>query len=218
MSAKDCGHHDEERRKLLRRILIAIAGLIILIAIVIFFIWAILHPTKPRFILQDVTIYNFSTAAGPPYTLTSYIQVTISSRNPNDHIGIYHRKLDVYATYRTQQITEATLLPGTYQGHKDTVVWSPFLVGSFVPISPYLQQGLSQDLNFGSILINVKIDGRIKWKVGSWISGTYHLYVNCPAFVRLGEPGAAAGGTVAVGPVMKFQLFQRCHVETALGS
>ncbi|GMG98418.1 hypothetical protein Nepgr_000258 [Nepenthes gracilis] len=40
---------------------------------------------------------------------------------------VYYEKLDVYAAYRNQQITLPTLLPPTYQGHKDTVVWSPFL-------------------------------------------------------------------------------------------
>ncbi|PON47260.1 Late embryogenesis abundant protein [Trema orientale] len=214
MSVKDCGHHHDERKKLVRRLVMAAALLITLLALVIFLVWAILHPTKPRFVLQDVTVYNFTAANGPPYILTSTIQVTLSSKNPNDRIGIYYQKLDVYVTYRTQQITVATLLPSSYQGHHDVTVWSPFLSGYSVPISPYLQQVLSQDLNVGSMLVTVRIAGKVKWKVGSWVSGKYHLDVNCPAYLRFGNPT----GGIPVGPALKLQLLQSCHVETALGS
>nr|DAD29601.1 TPA_asm: hypothetical protein HUJ06_031069 [Nelumbo nucifera] len=34
--------------------------------------------------------------------LTSNFQVIVSSRNPNDKIGIYYNRLDVYATYSNQ--------------------------------------------------------------------------------------------------------------------
>ncbi|KAL5550135.1 hypothetical protein UlMin_000311 [Ulmus minor] len=194
MSGNDCG-----QQKLLRPILIAIAGLIILIVIVIVVIWAILQPKKPRFILHDVTIYNFTTSAGPPCTLTSNIHVTISSDNPNYLIGIYYRELDVYATSRKQQITATTLLNGTYQGRYETVMWSSFLVGSAVPIPPYFHKDLNRELYSSTpVLIDVQIDGRIRWKVGSWISGDYHLHVYCQAFILL----------------PKFKGFQHCDVET----
>ncbi|XP_062082565.1 NDR1/HIN1-like protein 1 [Humulus lupulus] len=214
MSVKDCGNHHDGRKKLIRRLIMAIAGLIILLSLVVFLVWAILHPEKPGFILQDVTIYNFTTTTVPPYILTTVTQLTISSKNPNDRIGIYYQKLDVCVTYRAQQITVATLLPPSYQGHHDVAVWSPLVYGNAVPISPFLQQVLSQDLNVGSMLVNVKIGGRVKWKVGTWVSGRYRLDVNCPAYLRFGNPT----GVYPVGPAVKLQLLQRCHVETALGS
>ncbi|KAM6576535.1 hypothetical protein CsatB_028372 [Cannabis sativa] len=215
MSVKDCGHHHNERKKMVRRLIMAVAALIILLAMVVFLVWAILQPHKPTFILQDVTLYNFTTTTAPPYILTTVTQLTISSKNPNGRIGIYYQKLDVYVTYREQQITAATLLPYSYQGHHDVAVWSPLVFGNAVPVSPYLQQVLSQDLNFGSMLIEVKIEGRVKWKVGTWVSGRYRLGVSCPAYLRFGNP---TGGLPTMGPVVKLQLFQRCHVETTLVS
>ncbi|EXB66196.1 hypothetical protein L484_001752 [Morus notabilis] len=214
MSIKHCGHHhNEEWRKLVRRILIGLATLVVILAIVILLVWAILHPSKPRFVLQDVTVYNFTASAGPPYALTAVIQATISSRNPNDRVGVYYHQLDVFPSYRGQQITAALLLPASYQGYNDVTVWSPMLLGNDVPISPYLQQLLSQDLNVGSMLVDIKIVGRVKWKVGSWVSGKYHFDVNCPAYLQLG----GSTGIIPVGPAMKLQLLLRCHVETALG-
>ncbi|KAF5956405.1 NDR1/HIN1-like protein 1 [Camellia sinensis] len=209
MTTKDCGHHHhDERRKFYLRLFAVILTIIILVLIVIFLIWIILRPTKPRFILLDATVYAFNISS-PPNFLTSNLQITLSSRNPNDRIGIYYDKLDVYASYRSQQITLPTLLPSTYQGHKDENVWSPFLYGNAIPVAPFLAESLAEDQVAGSVLINIRVDGRVRFKVGTFISGKYHLYVNCPAFISFGN----RNNGIPVGPAIKFQLVQNCHVD-----
>ena len=209
MIAKDCGQHDD-KQQVVKRILVAIFGLLILFAIVVFLVWAILHPAKPRFILQDVTIYAFNLTA--PNYLTSNMQITLSSRNPNDRIGIYYQKLDIFASYRNQQITLPTLLLRTYQGHRDVTIWSPFLYGNAVPVAPFLEAGLSQDMNAGLVLLNIKVFGQLKWKVGTWISGRYQINANCPAYIFFSDRTR----NIQVGPAMKYQLLQTCSVDVSL--
>ncbi|KAF7805744.1 NDR1/HIN1-like protein 1 [Senna tora] len=217
MSVKECGHHDDDDdRQVVRRVVSGIVGFIVLILLIIFLIWIILRPSKPRFILQDATVFafNLSSPVAPtltPNTISITMQVTLSAHNPNDRIGIYYHKLDVYASYRNQQISLGTLLPASYQGHKDVTVWSPFLYGTAVPVSPYVLDSLRQDQNAGGVLVNVKVNGRVKWKVGSWVSGRYHLFVNCPAYIRFA--GDAANGIGVVGPAVKFQILQSCSVD-----
>ncbi|KAI5388665.1 NDR1/HIN1-like protein 1 [Lathyrus oleraceus] len=218
MSTKECGHHDDEhRRKLLRLIIAAIASLLFLILLTIFIIYLILKPTKPHFMIQDATIYNFnisSPTSSPfptPNTLSLTMQVTLSTHNPNNKIGIYYQKLHVYASYRSQQISFPTALPDTYQGHKDFTVWSPFIYGVAVPVSPFTLSALQQDQNNGMVLVSVKVNGRVKWKVGSWISGRYHIFVNCPAYVRF--VGDRNNGIGVVSPAVKFQVLQSCSVD-----
>ncbi|KAK4773607.1 hypothetical protein SAY87_028626 [Trapa incisa] len=210
------GHHDEERQALHRRIFTFIIGFLVLILLTIFIVFLILRPSKPSFILQDATVYEFNAssslpvaaAASPdPSFLNSNIQTTVSSRNPNDRIGIYYDQLDAYASYRGQQVTLPVLLPESYQGHKEVIEWSPFLLGRSVPLPPYTGDALAQDLNEGMVLLNVKIDGRVKWKVGTWISGSYHLHVNYPALLMLKTSAAGPGLS------MKVQLSQHCTVD-----
>lgn len=67
---------------------------------------------------------------------------------------------------------------------------------------------LQQDEDDGVVLVNVKVNGKVKWKVGTWVSGKYHIYVNCPAYIRFAGDRSIAGG-VAV----KFQLWQSCSVD-----
>lgn len=220
MSTKDCGHHDEGRQ-ILRRILAAVVAFIFLILLIIFLIWIILRPTKPRFMLQDATVFAFNLSTQQhtpplltptPNTLTLTLQVTLSSHNPNARIGVYYHALRVHASYRSQQISLPTALPDTYQGHKDYAIWSPFLYGAAVPVSPYTLNSLQQDQDAGVVLVNVKVNGKVKWKVGTWISGKYHIDVSCPAYFRFaGDHGGGNVGVVA--PAVKLQLLQSCSVD-----
>ncbi|XP_021289985.1 NDR1/HIN1-like protein 1 [Herrania umbratica] len=208
MSAKDCGNHGKSRRKLFRRIIACILIFNLIVLITILLIWAILRPSKPKFILQDITVFAFN--ASTPNFLTSNFQVTVSSRNPNDKIGIYYDRLDIYASYRNQQITLRTAIPPTYQGHNEVNVWSPFVYGNMVPIAPDLFLALNSDQAAGSVFLTIKIDGRVRWKVGTFISGRYHLYVRCPAYVTF---GSKTSGVIVGENAIKFQFVTRCSVS-----
>ncbi|KAK8972488.1 hypothetical protein V6N11_018849 [Hibiscus sabdariffa] len=208
MSVKECGNHGEGRRKVFRRIIGGILIFLVIVLITILLIWAILRPSKPRFILQDTTVYAFN--ASTPNFLTSNFQLTLSSRNPNDRIGIYYDRLDVYATYNNQQITLRTSLPPTYQGHKEINVWSPFINGNSVPIAPEFSASLGSEQAAGSIFLMIKIDGRVRWKVGAFVSGRYHLYVRCPAYITF---GSRSNGVMVGENAIKYQFVTRCSVS-----
>ncbi|KAG9129009.1 hypothetical protein Leryth_014760 [Lithospermum erythrorhizon] len=208
MSDKECGHHEEEKKKkLLHHILAGVAAFTLLILLTILLVYLILRPTKPRFILRDITVYAFNVSS--PTLLTSNLQTTLLTRNPNRHIGIYYDKLDVYASYRSQQISLPTLLPKTYLGHKDVVTWSPFLYGNAVPLAPLLSQSLAQDQMVGTVMVNVRVEGRVRWRVGNFVTGKYHLSVNCPAYINFGRSNTM----IMVGPAIKYQLVLPCHVD-----
>ncbi|CAL0326714.1 unnamed protein product [Lupinus luteus] len=208
MSVKECDHHKGKKKKIFRRLFFGIIIFLFIILLTILIVWAILRPTKPTFILQDVTVYAFN--ATVPNLLTSNFQVTLSSRNPNDKIGVYYDQLDTYVSYRSQQITLRTAIPPSYQGHKEVDVWSPFVYGNNVPVAPYNFVGLSQDQSNGNVLVDVKVDGRVRWKVGTFISGRYHIYVHCPAYITF---GAQSNGISVGNNAVKYQLVQRCSVN-----
>ncbi|KAJ8754586.1 hypothetical protein K2173_010192 [Erythroxylum novogranatense] len=207
-SAKGCDKHGHKRRKIFRRIFAGILILAFIVLLVVLLVWAILRPSKPRFILQDATVYTFNLSA--PNLLTSNIQVTVSSRNPNDKIGIYYDRLDIYASYRSQQITLRTAIQPTYQGHKEINVWSPFLFGNNVPVAPYNGLALGQDQSTGTVFLMIKIDGRVRFKVGAFTSGRYHLYVQCPAYLTFGNRNT---GIVVGANAVKYQLVTSCSVS-----
>ncbi|XP_010464906.1 PREDICTED: NDR1/HIN1-like protein 12 [Camelina sativa] len=210
MTSKDCGSHSHSRRKLIRRIIWSIIFFLFIIFLTILLVWAILQPSKPRFLLQDATVYAFNVSGNPPNLLTSNLQITLSSRNTNDKIGIYYDRLDVYATYRNQQITFRTSIPSTYQGHKEVNIWSPFVYGTSVPVAPFNGLGLDQDQDNGSVMLIIRADGRVRWKVGTFITGKYHLYVKCPAYIDFNNKAA---GVIVGNNAVKYTFTSSCSVS-----
>ncbi|MGI4329143.1 LEA type 2 family protein [Klebsiella pneumoniae] len=205
-SEKVCSHHKHKWRKRLRKMCIGLLIFNFVMLVILLLVWAILQPRKPRFILQDVTVYAFNVSA--PNFLTSSIGVTIFSRNPNHMIGVYYDKLNVYAAYQNQQITYSSGIPPAYQGHKDSNVWSPVLSGTNVPVAPYNTISFGQDQTTGYLRLTIKMDGRVRFKVNTYLSRRYHLYVKCPAFINLGGPSTG----IIVRSGVKYQLSQRCSV------
>ncbi|KAK8514736.1 hypothetical protein V6N13_103110 [Hibiscus sabdariffa] len=208
MSVKECGDHREARRKFFRRVIASILVFILIVLITIFLIWAILRPSKPSFTLLDTTVYAFNASA--PSLLTSNFQITIRSRNPNDLIGIYYDRLDVYAEYRDEEITLRCRLPPTYQGYNDVNIWSPFIYGTMVPVAPEYSLALDAEQAAGSVFLMIKIGGRLRFRVGAFITGRYHIHISCPAYITFrGQSDGVLVGENAV----KLQFVQRCHVS-----
>ncbi|KAI4969164.1 hypothetical protein ZWY2020_000078 [Hordeum vulgare] len=207
---KDCGNHGGDHlRNGCRRLLAVTLSLAFTVAVIALIVYLVLRPTHPHFSLQDGSLrqLELSNSSG---LLSTSLQVTVASRNPNDRVGVYYDRLHVYASYKYQQITVAASLPPVYQGHGDVDVWSPVLDGPNVPLAPYLASTISQDCLAGRLMLHVKIDGRVRWKVGSWISGHYHLFVTCQAFLT-GGGGGGNGASGASG--FKFHKTNGCRVE-----
>ncbi|KNA06098.1 hypothetical protein SOVF_184230 [Spinacia oleracea] len=208
MSVKDCGHHKDKKKILLKRIAAGILTFIFIVLLVILIIWAVLKPSKPSFVLQDATLYNFNLTS--PAQLTSVFQVTVQSRNPNDKVGIYYDRMLTYATYHDQQISLPTSIPSTYQDTNGMNIWSPFLQGQSVPIAPYIGAQINNELQMGSVKLVIKMDGRVRFRVGSFVSGSYRIHVNCPAYIPIGNPNI---GTMVGRNAIKYQIVQGCGVS-----
>ncbi|KAJ1266769.1 hypothetical protein BS78_07G003800 [Paspalum vaginatum] len=213
MSIKYCEQHkDCEQRRLYRRFCAALVVLILLALLIVLIVWLVLRPTKPRFSLNDVTIVCLNVSSSSALTVT--MQATLASRNPNDRVGIYYDRADVFAEYRGAQVTVATALPPVFQSRGDAIVWAPFLSGADVPLPPYLAAALAQDETAGYLLVTVRVDGWIRWKAGAFITGHYHLRVRCPALLTVndgqGSYGSNAGGGLGY---FKFNRAAPCVVD-----
>ncbi|KMZ72325.1 harpin-induced like protein 11 [Zostera marina] len=204
MVTKDCKNSgDCEDRRFYKHIFVCLFSFIVLILFIILIIFLVLRPHKPKFTLQDATVYKLNFTQGyEPYHMTTTVQVTLSSHNPNNRIGVYYDKLDVYLDYKSQQITVPTAITSVYQGHNDVTVWSPFLFGVDIPVAPYLCISVTEDQTAGLVLMHVRTSGKLRWKVGSWTSGHYHIHVNCPAFMSVDGNG-----------VYRFQQITDCTVD-----
>ncbi|CAD6258138.1 unnamed protein product [Miscanthus lutarioriparius] len=212
---KDCGNHaDDDFRQSCRRLLLILLTLALLAGVIALVIYLVLRPTHPSFYLQDASLRQLDLTNGTAPLLSTTAQVTLASRNPNARVGVYYDRLDVSASYKYQQVTLNSRLqpPGVYQGHGDVDVWSPVLAGPGVPFAPFLADALNKDIAAGYLILQVRIDGRVRWKVGSWVSGHYHIFVTCPAYFINAGAGSGYGGAVGAHG-LRFQTATYCRVE-----
>lgn len=193
-SPKHCGSSSKtalvEGRRLNRRFLWAVTSILLSLASAAFLIWLIFHPSKPEFYLRDADVSELSQPS--PRLLNSTIFLSLVARNPNSRVGIYYDHLRAYATYRGQQITAGVELPPFYQGHDDTNLLTASLSGTGVPVAASFGYEVSRDQISGRVPLKLRIDGRIRWKVGSWVSGQYRIDVECVAIVGFRAAAAAA--------------------------
>ncbi|KAF7020014.1 unnamed protein product [Triticum aestivum] len=220
MAVKDCGGHkgggcECHRRRLYRKCCGALLALVLLALFIILIVYLVLRPHKPRFYLQDLAVLCLNVTPPTSAYLFTTMQATVAARNPNDRVGVYYDEADMYAQYKGVAITVPTRLPVAYQGHRDQSVWSPYLRSmDSVVLPPQLAVALAQDETAGYVLVDVRVDGQVRWKVGTWISGHYHLRVNCPALIRVNEGKGSYGATTGGGPdYFRFQQAAACAVD-----
>ncbi|PKI74724.1 hypothetical protein CRG98_005051 [Punica granatum] len=60
------------------------------------------------------------------------------------------------------------------------------------------------------VVIMIKLDGQVKWKLGVIAKGSYHITVKCPAYIPFGTNGT---GIYVGNNAIKYQLLQRCGVN-----
>ncbi|KAJ0267165.1 NDR1/HIN1-like protein 26 [Hirschfeldia incana] len=187
---------NNRRKKLFFTLSTFFSGLLL----IIFLIWLTLHPTKPEFSLTEADIYTLNLSSSATHVLNSSIQLTVFSKNPNKKVGIYYDKLLVYAAYRGQQITSEAPLPPFYQSHEEINLLTALLQGNELPVSQSFGYQIIRDRAAGNVIIGMKMAGKLRWKIGTFVSGAYRFNVNCVAIVSFGpntttDPLASIQGT-----------------------
>ncbi|MQM18928.1 hypothetical protein Taro_051927, partial [Colocasia esculenta] len=189
-SPKHCAQKGLNAGKLSKKLLYALSSASLTVLSIVFVVWLILRPSKPGFYLRDAGVYQLSLS--PPRLLNSTVQFTLVSTNPNARVGVYYDQLRAYAAYRGQQITGEIGFPPFYQGHGDTNLLSASLSGAGVPVAASFGYEVGRDQTAGGIPIRLRLGGRVRWKVGTWVSGQYHIEVDCVAIVGF-VPGDMSG-------------------------
>lgn len=174
-SPKHCAKKELNISKRHKKVFFVFSSFSLSIISLIFLVWVILHPSKPKFSLKEADMYN-SLNISSSRLFNSSIQLTLLSKNPNKRVGIYYDELQVCASYKGQQITNETSIPPFYQGHEESNILSAYstLVGPIV--------GRAE----GERVLSLRANGRLRWQVGSWVSGSHNIKVLCVATINFG--------------------------------
>ncbi|KAE8699837.1 two-component response regulator-like APRR5-like isoform X1 [Hibiscus syriacus] len=171
-----------------KKLLFVLSSVFTIVLVFIFLIRLTLHPSKPRFSLTQADIYQLNLTR--PSLLNSSIQLTFLSNNPNKRVGVYYDNLQAHASYEAQQITVDTPIPPFYQEHEESNFLTAVLQGNGFPVAPGFGYEVGRDRSAGRMVLSFKVIGKLRWKVGTWVSGRYRFNVNCVSVLAFG-PSAA---------------------------
>ncbi|WOL19330.1 NDR1/HIN1-like protein 12 [Canna indica] len=185
----------------LKKLIWTFSALLVSILAAVFLIWLVLHPSKPEFYIKDASVEELSLSISLPAVrfLNSTIQVTMVSKNPNSHVGIHYDQLRIHAAYRGQPITSDSALPQFFQGKKDTNVLGAVLRGIRMPVAPGFGYEAGHDQIAGKLSLELKLEGKLRWKVGNWESGRYRVAVDCAAVIAARASGDVGGMNLMQG-------------------
>ncbi|KAK1441512.1 hypothetical protein QVD17_07463 [Tagetes erecta] len=172
-----------------KKLIYTFTTFILSILLLILLVWLILHPAKPEFALKEADIYQLTLSGAR--LLNSSIQITLVSNNPNQKVGIYYDEIQVYASYKGQRITLDSSIPPFYQEQKDHNLLSMVLVANGLAVDPSFSYEMGRDQMVGRLVLEVKSNGHLRWKVGTWVSGRYMFIVNCVVVLPFGAAAPA---------------------------
>ncbi|THG00239.1 hypothetical protein TEA_009443 [Camellia sinensis var. sinensis] len=176
-----------QRRDLGRAMCGCIFIFLVLAGITVLTVWLVYRPQNPTFTVVGVGVFNLNNTS-PPF-LSTTMQFSIVTRNPNKRVSIFYDHLSAFVTYHNQMITPPVTLPPLYQEKHSTVQLAPILGGrdAVVPVSPEVSYGLGMDEANGVVGLRLVLLGKLRWKAGAITTGHYGVYVKCDVLLRLGK-------------------------------
>ncbi|XP_044416952.1 NDR1/HIN1-like protein 26 [Triticum aestivum] len=176
-SPRDCAtkhrhHHSAGRRRLLIGALSAAASLLALAII----LWLTLRPSSPRFTLLAAT----ATATAPNATAGGIVRLDAAfvAHNPNARAAALYDRLQARASYAGVQLAATAPLPPFQQAQGDAV-----LTASLSASSAAASAAETAEAGRTTLLLRLRVEGQLRWKVSAWVSGNRALAAECVAVV-----------------------------------
>ncbi|KAL7108152.1 hypothetical protein ACP275_06G097400 [Erythranthe tilingii] len=202
-SPQDCAKKQELiSERFIKRLFFCMSTIFLVLISVTLLVWLIIRPTKPRFSIKEAQINQLKIAT--PSSLNSSIHITLASINPNDKLGIHYDEFVVYASYNGERISPEASVTPFYVDHGETKPLSALLVGNHQPVGPFLAYQLEQDQEIGKMEMEFNAVGKLRWRVGNWVSKRTRFTVDCLMVVRFGSMNSPPLSTSTQGTVCSF--------------
>ncbi|KAB1222555.1 Protein YLS9 [Morella rubra] len=164
---------------------------LIIIGLAALVVWLVLRPNNLKFNVTDASLTQFNLDSNN--TLQYNLALNITVRNPNKRIGIYYDTIQANAYYEDQRFNTVTLTP-FYQGHKNTSVLTPAFDGQqLVLLGTSELSTFNSEKSNGIYSIDVKLNLRIRTKMGLIKIGHFKPKINCDLKVPLSSSGTSTG-------------------------
>ncbi|CAM0884710.1 unnamed protein product [Alopecurus aequalis] len=178
--------HHQQRRRLLIAAWSALTSLIALAII----LWLTLRPCGPRFTLLAATVsfddYPNATTGGVALTR---LDAAFMAHNPNARAVALYDGLQARASYGAGLQLAAGTLPPFEQTQGEVMLATSLASSSSAAPGTGVEMETEAAAMAGgpptTTLLKVRVEGQLRWKVASWVSGRHAIAAECVAVVVL---------------------------------
>ncbi|CAN6586889.1 unnamed protein product [Malus baccata var. baccata] len=194
-----------------------------------FIFWLIFLPKEPKFTVSNASLTRFN-FTNTDNTLYYNLALNVTIRNPNKRVGIYYRRIQVFANYRKKRFANVTLpLEPFYQGRKNTTTLNHVLVEGqqWVAFGEHDLSRFNSETAAGVYSIDVEIYLRVKARYGKVKTSDYgSSNIDCKLKVPVSSNNTSATkNTSILYAVLEGQRlvvfeendFSQFNLETATG-
>ncbi|CAM0880940.1 unnamed protein product [Alopecurus aequalis] len=162
-----------------RRLLIAASSAATSIVALAIILWLTLRPSAPRFSLLAAT----AEVTGPNATGIARVDAAFVAHNPNSRAAALYDRLQLRASYAGVQLAAAAEPFDQTQG--DVVLSGSLSSSSSAAPAAAVDVGETAAGGRSTLLLRLRVEGHLRWKVGAWVSGRRALAAECVAVVVL---------------------------------
>ncbi|XP_062104557.1 uncharacterized protein At1g08160-like [Humulus lupulus] len=154
--------------------------LTVAVGLVVLMVRLVLHPKRLVFSVEDSSVQHFHISNDNH--LKASFNFTLRSYNPNSRLSIYYDSIEFEVYYRNQTLAFGAVDHPFFQHRKHKVTRLNLTATTTATMFISLPSSVSGDLRNQKKVVEVdlKLNGRIRFKVGVWKSSHRTLTVVCP--------------------------------------
>ncbi|XP_054790006.1 NDR1/HIN1-like protein 3 [Prosopis cineraria] len=177
---------------LLWKLLVAI---IVIVGLAVLIFWLIVQPRSFKFYASEAQLTQFDYDNN---TLRYNLVLNFTARNPNKKLGIYYDKVQGVALYQDERFGNTDVITFRNSFRQDKKTTDPmsgvFSGQQLLPLDALRVSQYNEDKLAGAYDIDVKLNFRIRFRLGDFITGSYRPKVKCGLKVPLSANETTSGG------------------------
>ncbi|XP_057542364.1 uncharacterized protein At1g08160-like [Amaranthus tricolor] len=155
-------------------------ALIVIVGLAILITWLAIKPKNLQYSIVEGYIRDYNLTNDGQFKSTFYFGIW--TFNPNHKASIYYDKMDVIVTYRGQDVASGSIAP-FFQPKRNVTTLEFQNSAKDVTLSSDQVKHLKNERNGGQVDLDIKINARMRVKVGIWKSRHYKVKILCSPVV-----------------------------------
>ncbi|CAI9260645.1 unnamed protein product [Lactuca saligna] len=161
---------------MVKTIITGLLALIVMIGVTILIIWLTIKPRTPAYFINNGSIHDYNLSKD--YHLNASYNFVLKTFNPSKRMSVYYDKMELTLLFKNETIGSG-VMPSWHQHKRNRTTSELDLESHNVKLSEAMSRDIEMVKSTNQVVVDLKMKGRIRSKLGIWKSRYYHMTVSC---------------------------------------